>query len=200
MKITKKKVRMQTTLVNPIINLERPLEKVLKMGAYIAIKCHNTPGDNDSGSYGINLPYYGEGSSKEWLVLKDKLLKALGGQNISTWPLRYTFAKRLLTSNVKATFNQAGLDIDICPVDNFNKGLAEMTKHTFPVYASHEQKRYLRRHLIKASNMKLHNFVSRLQELNAYLEEFPPDVPGQETAPLPADEIMDIIYHSMPTT
>ena len=35
--------------------------------------------------------------------------------------------------------------------------------------------------------------------MNTYLEEFLPDTEGQETAPLPADEIMDIIYHSMPT-
>ena len=48
--------------------------------------------------------------------------------------------------------------------------------------------------------MKLHSFISRLQELNAYLEEFPSDTDGQETSPLPADEIMDIIYHSMLTT
>ena len=48
--------------------------------------------------------------------------------------------------------------------------------------------------------MKVRRFISRLQELNAYLEEFPPDTEGQETAPLPADEIMSIIYHSMPTT
>ena len=48
--------------------------------------------------------------------------------------------------------------------------------------------------------MKLRSFISRLQELNAYLEEFPPDTEGQETGSLPADEILDIIYHSMPTT
>ena len=46
----------------------------------------------------------------------------------------------------------------------------------------------------------LSNFISRLQELNAYLEEFQPDTEGLETAPLLADEIMNIIYHSMPTT
>ena len=51
---------------------------------------------------------------------------------------------------------------------------------------------YLRRHLIKSRSTKLRSFISRLQELNAYLE-------GQEPAPLPADEIVDIIYHSMPT-
>ena len=48
--------------------------------------------------------------------------------------------------------------------------------------------------------MKLRSFISRLQELNAYLEEFLPDIEGQETAPLPAGEIMNTIYHSMPTT
>ena len=51
MKIAKKTIRMQSPLVNPIIDLEQTLEKVLKKGKYIVIKCHNTPGDNDSGSY-----------------------------------------------------------------------------------------------------------------------------------------------------
>ena len=36
--------------------------------------------------------------------------------------------------------------------------------------------------------------------MNAYLGEFPPDIDGQETAPLSADAIIDIIYHSMITT
>ena len=51
MKIPKKKVRIQTPLVDPIIDLKRQLEKVQKKEAYTAIKYHNTPGDNDIGSY-----------------------------------------------------------------------------------------------------------------------------------------------------
>ena len=54
---------------------------------YIVIKCHNTHGDNGSGSYEIKLPYYREGTPEEWLVWKDKLLKALDGQSNSTGPL-----------------------------------------------------------------------------------------------------------------
>ena len=115
-------------------------------------------------------------------------------------PLRYTFTERLLPGDAKATFNQAGLDIDICTIDNFNKVLAEMTKHAFPAYAFHKQKRYLHRHLVKPRSTKLCSFISRLQELNAYLEEFPPDTDDQETSHLSADKIMDIIYHSIPTT
>ena len=97
MKITKKKVRMQTPLVNPIIELERTLEKFIKKGKYIAIKCHNTPGDNDSGSYEIILPYYGGRSPEEWLVW------ALYDRSNSMGPLRYTFTESLLTGTAKAT-------------------------------------------------------------------------------------------------
>ena len=69
--------------MNPNFNLERPLEKVFKKGKHLAIKRHNTPGDNDSGSYEINFPCYGGGIPEEWLIWKDKLLKALDGQRIS---------------------------------------------------------------------------------------------------------------------
>ena len=48
--------------------------------------------------------------------------------------------------------------------------------------------------------MNLRSFISRLQQLNAYLEDYLPYTEEQETAPLPADEIMDIIYYSMTTT
>ena len=139
-------------------------------------------------------------SPEEQLAWKDKLLKALDGQSINTGPLWYTFTQRFVTYDAKATFNQATLDIGIHTVDNFNKILLEMTKHAFSAHALREQKRYLRRHLVKPRSMKLRSFITRLQELNAYLEAFSPGTKGQETAPLPADEIIDIVYHSMPTT
>ena len=45
------------------------------------------------------------------------------------------------------------------------------------------------RHLAKPRSMKLRSFISSLQEVNALVEDFPPDIEGQQTAPLPADEI-----------
>ena len=98
----------------------------------------------------------------------------------------------MLTGDAKAILNQATLDIDIHTVDNFNKALLEMTKHTFPAYVLREQKRYLRRNLVKPRSIELRSFISKLQELNAYLEEFPPDTEGQETAPLLADKIFSL--------
>ena len=74
-----------------------------------------------------------------------------------------------------------------------------MSKNAFPAYAFRERKRYLCRHLVKPRSIKLCSLISGLQESNAYLKQFPSDAPGQETAPLPTDKIMDIIYQSMPT-
>ena len=136
MKITKKNVRMQTPLVNPIISLERPLEKVLKKGKYIAIKCHNTHGDNVSGFYEINLLYNGGGSPEEWLDWKEKLLHDLDGQGVGKQS--NTFTESFLTGDPKAIFNQAALDIGIPTVNHFNKVLLEMTKHAFPAYTFRE--------------------------------------------------------------
>ena len=90
----------------------------------------------------------------------------------------YMFTERLLTVDANATFNQAALGIGIHTVDNFNKVLMEMTKHACLTHAFYEQKRYLCRHQIKPWSIKLHTLISRLQELNTYLVEFPADIPG----------------------
>ena len=85
-----------------------------------------------------------------------------------------------LPGDAKATFNQAALDIGMCSVYNFNRVLPEMTIHVFPAYAFCKQKRYLCRHPIKPKSIRLLSFISRLQELNAYLADFPPDIKGQK--------------------
>ena len=63
------------------MNLKVRIMKLLRQCCTViyTIQCHNTPGDNDIGSYENNLPYYGEGSPEEWIVWKDILLKALDG-------------------------------------------------------------------------------------------------------------------------
>ena len=113
------------------------------------------------------------------------------GKSISMEPLRYMFIECLWTSDAKATFNHAALDIGISTVANFNKVLAEMNIRAF-----REQKINWRTHLVKPKSVKPTSFISRFQELNTYLAEYPSDTPE----PLPVDEIMDIIYHSMPIT
>ena len=53
------------------------------------------------------IPCYGGESPEEWLIWKDKLLKALvlDGQGISKEPERHILTVCLLTDDTKATFN-----------------------------------------------------------------------------------------------
>ena len=90
------------------------------------------PGDDDSGSYEINFPYNGGGIPEQWLVWREKLLKFLVGQGLSTGPQRYIF-----------TYYQAALDIGIYTVENINKLLAKKTKYTLPAHTFCKQSRYL---------------------------------------------------------
>ena len=56
MKISKVKVEYRTLLVNHIIYIEWLLETILKKVKCIAIKGHDTPGDNDCKYYKIKAP------------------------------------------------------------------------------------------------------------------------------------------------
>ena len=107
---------------------------------------------------------------EEGLVWKDKFSEALEDQGISTGPQKYMFTECLQTCGGKDIFTQATLDIGRWTVENFNKVLPEITKHSLPSYSFCKQEEYFCSHLIKPRHMKLYNFnISILQELNTYL-------------------------------
>ena len=70
---------LSNPLVNLIINLF--LTRFSKKEV-IAIKCYNTPGDSGSGSSETNLYFHEGGTPEEWLVWKNKFIKALDSQSI----------------------------------------------------------------------------------------------------------------------
>ena len=81
LKIVKKKVKFQSYLMNPIINLGQMLEEILSKHKCTSIKDHNIPGDNDSGSYENNLSYYGKELPEEQLVCCPMLRQELAFNN-----------------------------------------------------------------------------------------------------------------------
>ena len=54
-----------------------------------------------------------------------------------------------------------------------------MTNYVFPAYAFRNQKGYMHRHLEKLGKVKVSSFISKLQELDTYLAELPPDTEGE---------------------
>ena len=49
-------------------------------------------------------------------------------------PERYSLFERLITGNVKATFNLTVPDIGIPTIENFNEVLSKMTKYAVPAF------------------------------------------------------------------
>ena len=74
----------------------------------------------------------------------------------------------------------------------------ETNKDAFPGYTFCKQKWYLCERLVKPRSMKIRSFISRLQELNTYFVEFPPNAEGQETKLLPADKNYEscLLFHA----
>ena len=81
----------------------------------------------------------------------------------------------------------------------FRHYLKAITKHIFPTHAYREQKRYLRRHLKKPKDMKVRKFATRIVELNSCFAHFP-SATGENWESLHEDEVIEIIYHSLPSS
>ena len=72
---TKKASTETAQLVIPAISLDRPEPKQLATGQYLTLKCQNTPGDPESTTYNLQIPYFGSGTAEEWLNLLITLKK-----------------------------------------------------------------------------------------------------------------------------
>ena len=197
--IPKKRSVGTPTLIVPAIPLGRPEKKVLTKGQYVEYKCFSVPGDTESPAYNIQIPYFGTGTPEEWLMFLDNLDKALVGQHITDGPGRYTFTERLLKGDALATFRLKTLEVGTRTVDHFNEVMAQLTAHIFPVHAYREQKRFLRRFLKKPKDWTVREFVTHVQEINAYLIFFRTETQDAAAA-LPEDELVEALYHAMPNS
>ena len=182
----------------PIIALERARSSERKDQKYIEHTCYNTPGDNKTGKYVIQVPIYDSGHPEEWINFVELVNKCIIGQNITTGPQMYQLAVRVLQGDAKAQFEAQTGHFGSQTAGNFKSVMAAMTVHVFPRYALRDQKRYLTRYLEKPLKMKVRKFVTRLTQLNHYLDSFPPDSPGQQVEKLPDHEVKEILFYAMP--
>jgi hypothetical protein len=70
----------------------------------------------------------------------------------------------------------------------------------FPICAYAIQKQAMRRFMRKPRDMKIREYVDRLQEINDYLVYFPTKDGEAEATKLPEEEIMDILLFGIPNS
>ena len=191
MKIVFNRTNSNKRYITPVIGYERPATRELKKSEYLVFKLKANPNAEEAqaATYDLSLAYFNNGTPEELLTFLQDLNKVIVGQNLNAGPPRYALARRCLKGDALAAFNRAATANGNETVEHFKLCLRELIKHVFPRRALATQKRYMRRFLCKPRTDSIRDFMTRLTELNEYLEEFPDFNPNQK---LPDDEIMDI--------
>eukprot|EP00957_Ditylum_brightwellii_P009509 717896-Ditylum_brightwellii.AAC.1 len=163
-------------------------------------KLRTTPADTDSPTYELSIPFFDEGSHKEWIKFRRGLQAVLKGQNVMQGPASYAVAKTLLKGNALTVFKQAETSHRYQTVPHFKKCLDDVVAHVFPEKAGQTQKRYMQRNIrYSGGTTTVKEWVARVSELNSYLKEFPA-TNGNPTQPLNTDELLDILEYRVPTS
>ena len=171
----------------PPIPLEEPDKKKTTKDSVLELKLRSNPTDEKSG-YILKVPYFKEGTPEEWLAFKTKLRDVFVGQQLTTGPMQYQMARRLLKGEPLQKFNRKAENLGNKTVLNFNACLRAVCESVFLNLVLKHQKRYMCRVLRKSKEMSMKAYYARFQELNRYLEKFPPFGVRKK---LPNDEVLE---------
>ena len=197
--INNKKASTETApLIIPAISLDRPEPKQLATGQYLTLKCQNTPGDADSTTYNLQIPYFGSGTAEEWLIFVDNLNKGIIGQNITGGPKRYELAEKLLIGEMLTAFHTQRDARGDRTIAHFDLVIKDLASYVFKSTDYRDQKTYMRRYMVKPRDLSIRAYVARVRELNSYLAYFPTGNIAVAATPLGEDEIKDILFHGIP--
>ncbi len=178
----------------------------LDKSEYETYTLRNIAADPNSSTFRINVPYYRGGrSGEEYILFKRNLEKVFTGQNVEDDATMFSIVRRLLQGAALATFNNKVAEYDEEIEEVFEVGMRAVRDAAFPKRAISKQKRYMRRHMHKGINTPFKTFLNRVQEINNYFAEMPPNVPvadGEVEEPpsgMPEDDLMDILEFACPT-
>lgn len=183
--------------VPPAISLDRPTMKTYAKSEVLSLKLRSNPAEANSQTYELTVPFFRSGTPEEWLVVKKSILRIMVGQNITAGPGKYSMTRRILDGDALAKFDSKAAELGPETNNNFVTCLNAVTQHVFPQKALQYQRRYMRRYMRKPRDIKTREFYSRVQEINAYLNQFPPF--GQ-TQRLDDDDIIEILEYSVPAS
>ena len=175
------------------IPLARPEVKRTVPGGSHKYKLRTSPTDGNSPTYELTVPYFSTGTCEEWLIFRKNLNKVIKGLNLTNGSGKFELARNLLTGDALSIFDTAASPEEITETNsNFEACLDSVALAVFPTRAELYQKRYLRRSLDKPDDMTMREFMSRIQEINEYLPQFPVDYEGHPVRKLSESELVEI--------
>ena len=152
----------------------------LEKSEYETYTLKNRPDDPNTSTYRVNIPYYRGGRGEEYILFRRNLKKVFAGQGVTEDATQFSIIRRLLQGAALATFNTKVAEYEEENGEIFIVGLNAVRNAAFPKRAVSKQKRYMRRHMHKGINVTFKDFLHRVQEINGYFKEMPPNVPVED--------------------
>ena len=115
-----------------VIAFQQPQARQLECRQYHTYKLCTTPADTTSPIYKLSVPFFDNGTPKEWIKFQCGLSAVLKGQNVTQGPASYAVAKTLLKGNALTVFEQVEIAQGNQTVPHFNLCLYDVAKHVFP--------------------------------------------------------------------
>ena len=157
------------------IPLKREEVSTLEPGTYLKFKLDSRPNaQQDDHTFMFEVPIFKGGTTEQWLKFNKDLAKVFAGQLVQAAADKYTMTRRLLDGDALATFNELARTAGDENAANYLAVMRGLAEHVMPRNALQLQKRYMRRFMHKPADMKVRDFIARVQEINAHLANFPP--------------------------
>ena len=193
------KIPKKPQLVAPI-PLERPEEGKSKSTETMKFKLLSNPSDADGPTYEMVVKQFRTGTPEDYIKTIIAINRVLKGQNINTGPDQYSMVHRILLGETLTAFNNAATQVGNETIGNLKIVFKKVAASVFPIRAYAIQKQSMRRFMRKPRDMKIQEYVDRLQEINDYLVYFPTKDGEAEATKLPEEEIMDILLFGIPNS
>ena len=159
-------------------------------------KLRTNPTDKDSQIYDMKVLTFKSGTVEEYILWKKDLKKVLMGQNVTSGPNKFAMTRRVLDGDALAAFDKAAEEEAVETVVSFGKCLEKLAEHVFPKNALVAQRQWFHRYLHKKVSETMREFVTRINEMNAMMVEFPPKF--DRTQQISADEMKDLLEFAIP--
>jgi hypothetical protein len=158
-------------------------------------RIRTNPTDKDSQTYDIRVLTFHTGTVEEFLLWKKDLFKILVGQNVLSAPDKFAMTRRLLDGDALAAFDA---EASLCSETevNYTRCMKALSTHVFPKNALTIQRQWFHRYLHKRVENSMREFVARINEINAYMEEFPPGFKKSQT--IDDSEMKDLLEFAIP--
>ena len=160
-------------------------------------KLRTVPSEKDSQTYDLRVLTFRSGTVEEFLLWKKDLSKVLIGQNVLSANGKFAMTRRLLDGDALAAFNAEAIMQGQETDTNYTKCMQMLATHVFPKNALTIQRQWFHRYLHKEFGIKMREFVARVNEINAYLEDFPPAFNRQQI--IADSEMKDLLEFAIPT-